>query len=105
MAFERRESAGLDYYAAARDPATGEVRKRYPGRGESADTAAAELAARRDRREGDRRELLKAQGASRDAELLTGQLDRAAATLLKAALFVGGWHRPNTGPRRRRRGR
>ena len=103
MAFERRKSAGLYYYAAARDPETGKVRKYYLGRGERAEAAAAEVALRRERRSAERRARREAREKYRAAERLTAELAEAAATLMQAALMALNWHRPNYGSWRKKR--
>jgi hypothetical protein len=102
MAWERRGSRRFYYTAVRRD---GRVAKRCLGAGAVAElTAALHAQARRDRAAA--AAALRAE-AKRLAELdrRGRDLDRLCARLVEAHLLLAGFHRPNYGPWRRRRGR
>lgn len=103
MAFEMRKSAGPYMYLGVRDPVTRKVRKVYLGRGDAARTVAASIAEHKARREAGRRAVREARDALAVVDALTAELDGAATLLMEAVLLVGGWHRPNYGPWRRKR--
>lgn len=103
MSTETRRGSRTYVYLAARDPLTGKVTKRYLGNGDAARAAVADLAARRVQRDAELRALRDAQARTRDADARTEALTRAATTLLDAALLLDGWHRPNSGPWRKKR--
>jgi hypothetical protein len=102
MAWERRGGRWYYYAAGRRD---GRVVKRCLGGGAVAEmTAALHDQARRDRAAA--AAALRAE-AERLAELdrRGRDLDRRCALLVEAHLLLAGYHRPNYGPWRRRRGR
>ena len=103
MAFETRKTAGPYFYLGVRDPDTRKVRKVYLGNGDAARAVAASIADRKARLQADRRAVQEARDVLRAVDALTAELDGAATLLMEAVLLVGGWHRPNYGPWRKRR--
>jgi hypothetical protein len=104
MALETRKPGGAKYlYLSHRDPATGQVKKVYLGRGPKADAAAAELEARRKRRLDERLAAERLAAELRPAEHVMAALDAAATLLMEASLLVRGYHRANYSRWRKRR--
>ena len=104
MAWEKRKSPGSAYFYLSRRDATGRVTKVYLGRGSAAKKEAARLARSRADRvtTGQRLEATAAQLAAIDG--LMAELEATAGVLFEAFLIAEGFHRPNYGRWRRRRG-
>jgi hypothetical protein len=104
MAFETRRPGGTGYfYLSRRDPATGKIQKVYVGRGAKADAAAKALDERRKRRADERLAVERRRAELQAVDGVMAELERAATTLMEAALYAAGFHRSNYSKWRRRR--
>jgi hypothetical protein len=104
MGWEHRPGGSAPYYYHAARTPEGRVLKEYYGRGERAQAAAAAVARSQARRNADRRAVQEERGRLAGPNGLMAELVGVTQLLLDATLLSNGYHRPNYGKWRKRRG-
>ncbi len=104
MAWEIRSPSGPKYFYLSRRGPGGRVVKTYFGKGSGAQSAADLVAWARARRDAPRQELASARARLEAVDGAMAALEGDAGVLFEALLLSEGYHRPNYGPWRKRRG-
>jgi hypothetical protein len=99
MAWEKRGKKGKRYFYRSRRTPDGRVVKDYLGKGAKARRVAREMHERKNYASA----LLTVEGEWLELIERTDDLDQMTTLLLEASLLLGGYHRSNYGPWRKRR--
>src|SRR5262245_58531616 len=104
MGWERRGSAGREYYYRSQRTTNGKVVKEYCGQGGRARALAAGVARRIAARGADRLAVERAAAALASLDRVTEAFTDGVQLLTEALLLANGYRRTNFGPWRKRRG-